>query len=285
MKNAKISLLLLFLCLVSFSCQSDKSTDLKEALTFYSSFDQGTVADYALGDDKLYSAPSRRELDQVQEGIDNQDHQVIKGAGLQGDALRFMKRSRRVAFYKSKDNIAYDAKSWSGTISFWLKVDPETELEPGFTDPIQITDVSYNDAAIWVDFTKDAPRKFRLGVIGDKISWEQDTINTSATEEFENRLVIVEPPHFTKEKWTHVGITYEALGTAGGVYTLYLNGKSMGTINGHDDPFTWELENSNIYLGLSFVGLIDELSIFNKPLSPEQITELFSLKGGIKSIL
>lgn len=285
MKTKKIISPLLLLCLIAISCQSDKSADLKEALTFYSSFDQGTEADYALGDDKLYSGPSRRELDQVQEGIDNQDHQIIKGAGLQGDALRFMKKSPRVAFYKSKDNIAYDAQSWSGTISFWLKVDPESELESGYTDPIQITDVAYNDASIWVDFTDDTPRKFRLGVLGDKLSWQQDTVKTSAKEEFDKRLVVVETPYFSKERWTHVAIAHTALGTPEGVSTLYLNGEQKGSISGNDNPFSWELEKSNIYLGLSFVGLIDELSIFNKPLSSEQIVELYALKGGIKSIL
>ncbi|MCE7995446.1 MAG: LamG domain-containing protein [Roseivirga sp.] len=285
MKNSGILTSLLLLALLTFSCQSDRSAYLKESLTLYASFDQGTEADYALGDNKLYSAPSRREPDKVIEGLDNEIHQIIKGAGKQGDALRFTKRNPRVAFYKSKDNIAYNAQSWSGTISFWLRVDPENELEPGFTDPIQITDVAYNDASIWVDFTRDEPRQFRLGVIGDKVSWEQDTVLTSATEEFNKRLAVVDKPPFTKETWTHVAITYAALGTAEATYSLYLDGKNKGTVNGHDDPFTWELENSNIYLGLSFVGLIDELSIFNKPFSPEQITELYSLEGGIRSIL
>lgn len=285
MTNFRILSSLLLLSLLSFSCQPDRSAYMKESLTFYSSFDQGTVADYALGDNKLYSAPSRREPDKVIEGLDNKIHQIIKGEGKQGDALRFTKRNPRVAYYKSKDNIAYDPQSWSGTISFWLRLDPENALAPGFTDPIQITDVSYNDAAIWVDFTRDEPRQFRLGVIGDKLSWEQDTVRTSATEEFNKRLAVVDKPPFTKETWTHVAITYVALGTAEANYSLYLDGKNKGTVNGHDDPFTWELEKSNIYLGLSFVGLIDELSIFNKAFTPEQIADLYSLKGGIRSIL
>ena len=44
-----------------------------------------------------------------------------------------------------------------------LKLDPETDLEPGFCDPLQITDKAYNDSAVWVDFPKDdIPRHFRL---------------------------------------------------------------------------------------------------------------------------
>lgn len=284
MKRSKYVLsLCLSVSLLSFACQADKHTDLKESLTFYASFDEGTQADFAKGDDHLYSAPNRKEA--AKAGIDNEIHTIIAGAGLQGDALRFTKRSRRVAFFKSKDNIAYDAKSWSGTISFWLKVDPETELEPGFTDPIQITDVAYNDASIWVDFTRDTLRKFRLGVLGDLTSWSQDTVKTSQDTEFNKRLVVVEPPHFTNENWTHVAITHTALGTPEGISSLYLNGVKQGSISGNDDPFTWDLDKSNIYLGLSFVGLIDELSIYNTSFTEEQIKKIYSLKEGIKSIL
>ncbi len=285
MKNLKIISSLLLFSLVVFSCQSDKNADLKVALTFYTSFDQGTEADYALGDARLYSAPNRKKQDSIIVGLDNEIHQLMPGAGLQGNALRFMKRSPRVAYYKSEDNIAYNTKSWSGTISFWLKVDPESELQTSFTDPIQITDVAYNDASIWVDFTQSRPRKFRLGVLGDLTDWSQDTLKTSRRTEYARRLVVVEPPHFSKEAWTHVVITHKELGTASGISTLYLDGKDMGSISGNDDVFNWELEQSNIYLGLSFVGMIDELSIYNKAFTPEQVEKLFSLKAGLKSIL
>lgn len=284
MKRSKYALsLCLSVSLLSFACQADKHTDLKEALTFYTSFDKGTQADFAKGDDQLYSAPNRKE--QAQAGLDNKIQKIVEGAGLTGSALSFTKRNPRVAFFKSKDNIAYDAQSWSGTISFWLKVDPETELEPGFTDPIQITDVAYNDASIWVDFTRDTPRKFRLGVLGDLIDWSQDTLQTSRSIEYDKRLVVVEPPHFSKENWTHVAITHSALGTTEAMSTLYINGEKQGSISGNDDLFNWDLEKSNIYLGLSFVGLIDELSIYNIPFNDDQVKQLYGIKEGIKSIL
>jgi len=66
---------------------------------------------------------------------------------------------------------------------------------------------------------------------------------------------------------------------------LYLDGEKKGAVSGVDDPFTWELEESNIFLGLGFTGLMDELSIFNKPLTEDQVMELYLLKGGLKSIL
>ena len=285
MKKSRSILLAMAILFVAVSCQNDSPSELKQALSFYSSFDNGTSADFALGDKSIYSAPSRRSLDSMEAGIGITDHEILKGKGKVGDAFKFSSRSSNVVFYKSKDNISYDATSWSGTISFWLSLDPATDLEPGYTDPIQITDERYNDASIWVDFTNKNPRDFRLGVIGDMAVWSLDTLETPADSVFEDRLVRVKNPPFAKENWTHVLITYAALGTLQSSSTLFLNGQKIGSVIGIDDPFTWELEKSNIYIGLGFIGLMDELSIFNRPLTDAEILQVYNLENGIKSIL
>lgn len=290
MKNSNINIIIIGVLLLQlFSCQYNSSKEFKNTLTFYVSFDNGTTADFALGDSNIYTANStyvnsKRHLEGVQVGMNNADHRIIEGKGQFGSAFEFGKKSDTVIFYKSKDNIAYNKQNWSGTISFWLSLDPSTDLD-GYTDPIQITDTNYNDASIWVDFTDENPPDFRLGVIGDKKVWSLDTLNSPFLVEFEKRLVSVKKPPFSKRIWTHVLITYDGLGTANSLASLYLNGKKTGTISGIDDPFSWELEESNIFLGLNFTGLMDELSIFNKSLTNDEVMELYQLKGGLKSIL
>ncbi len=272
------------------SCQPNTSSDLKKALTFYVSFDGGTNADFALGDASIYTAEgsyvnSVRVLEGIEAGMNDPNHKVVPGRGQFGDAFEFgYNGGSQVVFYKSQGNIAYSPQSWTGSISFWLSVDPVNDLD-GYTDPIQITDANYNDASIWVDFTNDDPPNFRLGVIGDRSVWTLDTLNSSARVEFEKRVANVGPASFSRSTWTHVLITYSALGTASGVANLYLDGEKKGTVSGFDDPFTWELEQSNIYLGLGFNGLMDDLAIFNKPLTDDQVREVYQLEGGIKSIL
>ncbi|MCE7995174.1 MAG: LamG domain-containing protein [Roseivirga sp.] len=271
------------------SCRSHSSSELRNALTFYASFDKGTTADFALGGPDIYTAHatyvnSSRNLEGIQVGMNNTDHSIIQGEGQFGNAFQFGEKSDTVLFYKSKDNITYNPQNWSGTISFWLRVDPSTELT-GYTDPIQITDTNFNDASIWVDFTDKAPKDFRLGVIGDKAAWTLDTLNSPVKAVFEKRLVSTKASYFTKDNWTHILITYDGLGTVNSRANLYLNGKKVGLVSGIDDPFTWELEKSNIFLGLNFSGLMDELAIFNKPLTDKEAMELYQLKGGIKSIL
>ncbi|SHG45809.1 LamG-like jellyroll fold domain-containing protein [Flagellimonas flava] len=258
--------------------------NLKQALTFYASFDKGINADYALGDSLMYTVPNRSALDSAMAGLHKSDIARLEGKGKYGSGLHFAKRSKGSIYYASAKNIAYQNKNWNGAISFWLSLDPATDLEPGYCDPIQITDVSYNDAAIWVDFTKDNPRDFRLGVIGDRDIWNPDGLEDEDNL-FLPQLVPVSNPPFTTNNWTHVLINFSGLNTENGETSLYLNGELKGSRTNITDSFTWELDKSNIYLGLSYIGLMDDLSIFNRNLTEKEIKQLYAMEGGVKVIL
>ncbi len=265
-----------------FSCE--QHDELKQAITFYAPFNGSAQAQIATGDANIYSAPNRKEAPNAKPTLPA--HAAIaSGEGLSGDALEFKAKVDDVLFYKAKDNMAYDAQNWSGTVSFWLKLTPEEDLEPGFCDPIQITDVGYNDASIWVDFTKDNPRDFRLGVIGDLQSWNPKNIGPDDNPEFENRLVTVEDHPFTRDQWTHVLITYNLLGSGAGSASLYLNGKLQGSKDQVIDPFNWELDKANVYLGINYIGLMDDLAVFNRPLLVEEIQTVYGLKNGLEEIM
>ena len=41
-------------------------------------------------------------------------------------------------FFRAAGNMPYARSAWDGTVSFWLSVDPERDLQPGFCDPVQI---------------------------------------------------------------------------------------------------------------------------------------------------
>lgn len=264
------------------SCEQHQK--LKQAITFYAPFNGDAQAQVATGDRTIYSAPERQEAPRAKPTLPA--HVAIaSGEGLSGDALEFRAKKEDIVFYKAKDNMPYDAQNWGGTVSFWLKLTPEEDLEPGYCDPIQITDVGYDDASIWVDFTENNPRNFRLGVIGDLQSWNPDNIGPSDNPEFEKRLVTVNNHPFAKDQWTHVLITYDSLGSGEGSASLYLNGELQGSKDRVVDPFNWELDKANIYLGLNYIGLMDDLAIFNRPLSVEEINTIFGLKEGLEEIL
>ena len=296
-KFRKSFLVIIALSVCSLSCKQKQPTqetppidktpsDLKAALTFYASFDTSVQADFALGDSQMYTVPNRRARDSAQVGLHKPDIRREAGQGKFGAGLVFTERSPGNIYYPSAKNIAYNTADWSGAISFWLRLDPATDLEPGYCDPIQITDVSYNDAAIWVDFTKENPRDFRLGVIGDRNIWNPNPEGPDNENPiFNARLTGVKNPPFSGDVWTHILINFSNLNTGNGKASLYLNGEHKGTRDSIDTPFTWELAQSNIYLGLGYIGLMDELSIYNRALTTKEIQALYQLENGVHDIL
>ncbi len=281
-----LSLSIVSILFISCDKKETEDNSLKSALTFYASFDEGINADYALGDKNMYTVMNRKERDSAKIGLHKADITRQEGKGKFGAGLVFTERSPGYIYYPSEKNITYSKENWSGAISFWLSLDPATDLKPGYCDPIQITDSGYNDAGIWVDFTKKNPRDFRLGVIEDRDAWNPTPEGPDNENPiFLNLLPAVQLPPFAKDKWTHVFINFSGLNTENGKATLYLDGEFKGARLNIKNPFTWEISNSNIYLGLGYIGLMDELSIFNRSLSDEEIKQLYTSENGIQFIL
>lgn len=258
---------------------------LSAALSFHASFDQGPTADFARGDAQIYTAPKYDQIDQASPGINDPDVTIEDNAGRIGSALKFSRSYKRALFYRTEKNLDYSTEDWAGTISFWLNLNPDEDLEPGYCDPIQVTDTAYNDAAIWVDFSKDLPREFRLGVFGDLEVWNPQKISPNDNPDFLNRLVAVTSPPFKRGSWTHIVMTYEGLNSdAGATARLYLNGELQGSAVVIREPFTWDLSASTIRLGINYVGLFDELAIFDRALSDEEVLVLHQLNGGVAAL-
>ena len=271
---------------VETSAEPPANAALRDALTFHASYENGPDGDFALGDRRLYSAPSFKEIEAATPGLLSLNIETAVDQGKFGHALRFKTKNTEAIFYKAEQNVAFDPQGWSGTISFWLNLDPNQDLEPGFCDPIQVTDSAYNDSAIWVDFTKDdTPRQFRLGVFGDLAAWNPENIEPDKNPAFMNRLVVVEQPPFERGKWTHVVIAHQGLGgTTGGWAKLYIDGQLQGTAEGIAEAFSWDMARAAIRLGISYVGLYDELALFNRPLSGEEVQALHELPQGVFSL-
>jgi len=259
---------------------------LRASLSFLASFDHGFDADYAHGDRLIYSAPSYKNLDGAVADVANPDIVIAKGQGRFGDALQFRKKNTQALFYRAAVNSGYRPRNWSGTVSFWLSVSPDADLD-GYTDPLQITDKAYNNAAIWVDFTRDdKPRHFRLGVFGDSAAWNKAGLSSDQNPFFNQRTVVVNEPPFARGQWTHVAIVFSRIGTdSGGTAKLYLNGKLAGSAEGIKEPFNMEPAIATIRLGVNYTGLFDELSIYTRALNDAEVDALFKLDGGVATLM
>ena len=247
---------------------------VRNSLRFHASFDGSGDASLAQGDPKIYTVESLTRK-QWTAGITRKDVTIAKGEGKFGDCLRFGKKSPQVICFKG-EAMPYQAKDWSGTVSFWMRLDADKDLEPGYCDPVQITEKAWNDAALFVDFDKDLPRDFRLGVFSDLKAWNPTNVDWEKWPIEKRPMVTVKKPGFTREAWKHVAFTFQGINATDnqlGLSTLYLDGESMGKLN-QPLTFTWDPKNVAIMLGIEYIGDIDELMIFDRALAPEEIGTL-----------
>ena len=261
---------------------------LRNALVFHASFDKGTDADYSAGDPWIYQAPALDRIQEAKPGLP--PGEVVKlapGEGRYGSALRYAKKSEAIVFFKGKDNVPWSAQDWGGTISFWLRTDFK-ELAEGFTDPMQVTTRAWNDGALFAEFEKrPAGVPFRLGAYADFKVWNPKNRDWGTIPKPELPLMTVNGPPFAGDKWTHVAITWDKFNTgkAEGDASLYLDGALIGTIRDRTQTFTWNPAQIRLMFGVGYVGWIDEVSVFRRALSPQEVQRVRTLPSGIRSLL
>jgi hypothetical protein len=264
---------------------STQATDtLARGMTFHAGFDGTTDARFALGDRVLYSSASRKEAGAAVAVVpDAAAVQLARGEGRRGDALRLKVGASPFVFYKGERNIAWQPRDWSGTVSLWMQLDPDADLAPGYSDPLIITPRAWNDAALFVDFTRDdVPRRFRFAAFADRKVWDPATREWETVPIAERPMVEMTGRRFARGKWTHVAWTWNRFNTglADGVLTCYLDGEAVGTLSGRVQTFTWDPKEVSIALAVQYIGLMDELAIFNRALTAAEVRRLRDLPAG-----
>lgn len=257
------------------------SAPLRDALTFLASFDGTLNAAVALGDKTLYAAASRKQAADAVAGPSSDVVRLARGEGRYGDALRVNLKSSPLVFFKGERNIAYRSRDWSGTVSVWMRLDPDRDLAPGYSDPLIITPRAWNDAALFVDFTRDdVPRRFRFAAFADRGNWDPARREWEAVPLAERPMVELTGPRFAGTRWTHVAWTWSRFNTGGtdGVLACYLDGEPVGALTGRPQTYTWDPREVTIALGVEFRGLMDELALFNRALTPVEIQTLHRVR-------
>lgn len=268
--------------------QEGSGAGLRSAMTFHASFDKHVDADFAKGDGRLRTAVSSDKRESAFVGPPREGNVIHEPErGKFGGAIRFQNASQPIVFYEGAKNLPMPKPHWECTVSFWLRTKPQTDLREGFCDPIQITSKQWDDAAAFVEFEKRGDRiPFRLGVYADKKVWNPNGRPFESIPAEERPLVTVNDSPFHSGDWTHVAFTLDGFNTGEptGVSKLYLNGKLTGQLSSRVQTFTWQEEQSAIMIGLSYVGLMDDLAVFHRALTAEEIQMLVELPEGIRSL-
>ena len=66
---------------------------------------------------------------------------------------------------------------WNTTVSVWLRLNPDLDLEPGYCDPVQIVGDDSKKGFIFLEFSKDeTPRYFRYAIRPLFHIWNPDNV-------------------------------------------------------------------------------------------------------------
>lgn len=268
-RQAMLSLVVL---LANLTVVFGQKASLEESLLFHVPFDGSVDATVALGDKAMYTAENlKREV--VKAGQLRSNVRLNATGGRHGGCLEFLDRSDQVLMFKG-ENVGFKATDWSGTISLWMRLSPDADLKPGYCDPLQITDKAWNDAAFFIDFDKDLPRDFRLGVFSEYSRWNPQDIPWEKLPVAERPMIVVKESSFDRDRWTHVAWTFSGLNSRDGnlpsVCKLYIDGVLQGSLD-RSVTMHWDLSKTALMLGIEYIGSIDDLAIFDRALRAEEV--------------
>ena len=251
---------------------------MREALVFHAPFDGSPDARKAGGDARIQHGDTWEAPRKTRPGLPPGNVvRIDPGAGVRGDALRFDKKIPQLVGFRVPGNFPTPSADGSGTVSFWIRVTPDEDIEPGYADVIQVTSKGWDDASFFVEFTKDEkPREMRLGIYADKKVWNPDGRDWGKMSREEKPLARVERPGFRRDRWSHVAFTWEHFNTgrADGVAHFYVDGKRVGGIGPRIQTFTWDHDQAVMMLGLAYTGWMDELKVFNRALTDREVARL-----------
>jgi hypothetical protein len=250
---------------------------LLASAAFYASFDKEAKGDHGRGqltfDTRTNHATKKGEYE-VTKGFSEQAFRIAKDKGVSGGALEAvdaLPNSGRI-FVPAKGNIGYKAGGWSGAVQVWCKFDPDTMLKTKFCDPIQITHKGANNGAVWFDFNDAKPRDLRHGAFpaiaeGKKGVGEDDP---------NGPMVRVPKIGWKDTDWHHVVLSWSNFDTGkpNAVSSLYIDGKLIGQVKDRELAMNWDIEKTGIYVAINYIGLLDELVVFNRDLTADEVVRL-----------
>ncbi len=273
------TVLLASLCLVP--ARADEA--LKRSLVLHASFDKGLDADFSKGDPAAVVKTSAG-LVPVPE---NDEVVLVAEGGRFGGALHFPKKGATRPSYRGEGVLGYNDKDWSATVSLWLRLTPDEDLEPGYCDPIQIVGDDTKKGFIFLEWSKDhSPRYFRYAIRPLIELWDPEGLGWEVVPEEKRPMVQLKTAPFSRDRWTHAVFTLERInagkGTSAG--TLYLDGKKQGRIENFDLTFGWDPAAVLLVLGAAYVGHIDDLAAFDRALTEEEVAKLYALENGVADL-
>ena len=238
MHRAHVVVLTLFLVGCGGQQSRQEAIDqLAPSLSFYASYEDGMDAAYARDDRRIYSAPSYDALSERGPWYWGQDVALAYDAGISGHALNFTGGLTQAVFYTGAANAPW---ADAGALSVWLHPADFSGA------PLALTGEDPFAPAAAIDLSPDPMQLVVRAIQGEGAA--------------------VPPPG----DWLHVVVSISNA-ASGGKVDVYVNGEASTSFDVTDPEHSWEAARSTIRLGVNYVGLIDELAIFDRALTPVEV--------------
>ncbi len=252
---------------------------LKKALTFYASFDESLMPDVGVGPIATRSGdPTDPKKFTFAPGYNKDVYKIAKGKGVAGGCLEALDvlPNRGRFFYPVKGNLAFKKGGWGGACSMWINMDPAA-LKLQFCDPVQITQKGANNGGIWFDFNDAKPRDLRMGVFP---AVADGTVGAKESDA-DAPMVRVPGVKFKAGEWHHVVLVWANFDTGekNAHATLFIDGEKIGDVKDRAIAMDWDIEKAGIYTALGYTGLLDEMALFNRPLTGAEVRMLHKTPG------
>lgn len=256
------------------AAEEEPAAALRRSLTFYASFDEAVRGDFGGGGmlpSTRFDHPTEKNAFVFEPSFDPAVFRIAKDKGVRGAALEcvdVLPRRGRI-FFPLKDNLAFRDGGWGGSASFWLNTDPNHLLKTPFCDPIQITEKGANNGGVWCDFPDSTPRDMRLGAFPGAAEGGKPILESDPAAP----LVVARNVGFQYGKWHHVAMTWNRFDTGrpDAEAELFIDGKSIGRLADREIAMRWNVDAAGIYVAVNYIGLLDELALFDRPLTADEV--------------
>lgn len=270
----------ILLCFASTAFAQD---GLKSSLVFHASFDSALNADFSKGGKACFARKGKENVP----AAFNEEVKLDRTGGKFGGCLHFPKKGGTRPQFSGVNMLGYNDKSWSATVSVWLRLTPDKDLEPGYCDPVQITGDDTKKGFIFMEWSKnETPRFFRYAIRPLAHIWNPTNVQWDEIPFDKRPMVQIANAPFGRDAWTHAVFTLDKINDKAAKPTgsLHLNGRLQGRIEGWDLTFDWKPEAVALVLGASYVGRMDDLAVFDRALSEDEVMQVFRLERGIASL-
>ena len=274
-------------CFIDASGEDGLRDRVLGAMVMMSTFDDVTDLNLSSGEGFIWTGESladARDYRNILQHERRSDVSIAEGAGRinkreqPGDSLRFRNVAPKVLFYKGEDfrnQQNPQPPDWSVTIACWIRVDLSQQAANRSSFPLQLTQPVSSGPTVSIQFTtNDDDPSMRL--VANKKSPETATAA--------NVLVRVKRPPVSETKWMHVALTIEHANTDNqipGAATLFVDGRRMGR-GEMGFPMNCDLSVASLVLGHQFIGDLDDLYVFGRSLSTQEIRWLYEQPSGAR---